>query len=347
MRTPTPLALAAVALSFACGGPAKPTTTPTDTASPPPSASAPEPAAAAPVADDAASVKALDEGKRAFDAGDLAGAQAALETSVAKNGRNATAHFYLGMVHEKAGRRPNAHEAYKRALEIQPDYEEAAVHLAAMYLDATPPRAADAATVCRTTLAQKPKSATLHNSLAIALAMQGFDQEAALKEFEEAIRLNGGEPMFHVSYAHWLTVWKVKGAVPHLDAARQLVKDDYGLMASIGHELRMNGEFAACVDVFSKLIAKKDGAEVRTERALCKLGLKDDAATLADLQAAVAKEPSYAPAHYYLGGRLAMKKKWKEAAAEYEKYLQLDPQGSLAKAATERLEAAKKMMEKK
>ena len=124
-------------------------------------------------------------------------------------------------------------------------------------------------------------------------------------------------------------------------------KDDMGVLATIGHELRLAGEFKSCVDVFTKLVAKKDGGEVRTERALCKLGLKDEAGVVADLQAAIAKEPGYAPAHYYLGGRFAVKKKWKEAMAEYEKYLQLDPQGSLAKQATEKLEVVKKLMAEK
>ena len=85
----------------------------------------------------------------------------------------------------------------------------------------------------------------------------------------------------------------------------------------------------------------KDGGEVRTDRALCKLGLKDEKGAFDDLQAAVAKEPSYPTAHYYLAGRLAgAGKRYKEAAEEYAKYLQLAPTGSLAKAATERLKLA-------
>ena len=52
------------------------------------------------------------------------------------------------------------------------------------------------------------------------------------------------------------------------------------------------------------------------------------------------KEPTYAPGHYYLGGRLASTKHYKEAAAEYAKYLELAPTGSLAKPAAERLKLA-------
>src|SRR5579864_3650450 len=112
------------------------------------------------------------------------------------------------------------------------------------------------------------------------------------------------------------------------------------MIASIGHEYRMAGEFDACVKTFEKAIALKDGGEVRTGRALCRVGLKDEKGALDDLQAAVTKEPTYPTAHYYFGTRLAIAKRFKEAAAEYAKYLELAPTGSLAKPATERLKAA-------
>ena len=102
----------------------------------------------------------------------------------------------------------------------------------------------------------------------------------------------------------------------------------------------MAGEFDSCIKTFDRAIATKDGGEVRTERALCKLGKKDEKGTFDNLQAAVAKDTTYAPAHYYLAGRLASMKHYKDAAAEYAKYLELAPSGSLAKPATERLKMA-------
>jgi Tfp pilus assembly protein PilF len=118
------------------------------------------------------------------------------------------------------------------------------------------------------------------------------------------------------------------------------------MTASVGYEYRMAGEFASCVKTFDAAIATKDGGEVRTERALCHLGQKDEAGALDDLEAAVKAEPTYAPAHYYLGGRLASSKHFKEAAAQYAEYLKLAPTGSLAKAAAERLKAAQQAARK-
>jgi tetratricopeptide (TPR) repeat protein len=112
------------------------------------------------------------------------------------------------------------------------------------------------------------------------------------------------------------------------------------MLVSIGFEYRMAGEFDSCVKLFDRLIATKDGGEVRTDRALCKLGLKDEAGALVDLKAAVTTEPTYPQGHFFLAGRLASAKHYKDAAAEYQAYLQLAPQGSLSDQAGERLRAA-------
>lgn len=161
-----------------------------------------------------------------------------------------------------------------------------------------------------------------------------------MQEFESAIKATPNDPMLHYTFASYMNQWHVKGAAPHLDAALSLVKDDYAMIVSIGHEYRMAGEFAGCTKALDRAIGMKDGGEARTERALCKVGLKDEAGALADLQAGVAADAGYAPGHYYLAGRLAGAKRYKEAAAEYQKVIDLAPNGSLAKNAADRLKLA-------
>jgi tetratricopeptide (TPR) repeat protein len=318
----------------ACGGsaPPRPQTpaapaseldSPAATTTPPPAEAAPSPE--------------LLAGIKAFDAGNFADARASFQAAVKKNPNDYEALYNLGMACEKLNDRTAAEQAYKGALTAKPDLDTAAAALSALYVDAN--RTDDAIAVARAGLAKHPGSGALHENLGVALAARG-DQDEALKEFQRALVVTPTEPMYHLTLAHWLNAWHLKGAVPHLDAARNLVKDDYGMVASVGYEYRMAGEFESCVQTFDHAVALKDGGEVRTERALCRLGLKDEKGTLEDLQAAVSKEPSYAPAHYYLGGRLALAKKFKEAAAEYSKYLSLAPDGSLARQAGERLKAA-------
>ncbi len=334
MRSSIRLALRvffAVALP-ACGGSSPPAQT--GGATKPPVEPANE---AAPAVSESAPSSELLAGIKAFDSGNFESARRSFEAAAKKNPRDYEALYNLGMACERLGDKSSAEAAYKAALEVKPDLESAAAELCALYVDGG--RIDAALTVGKAALALHPRSAALHENVGVALATHG-DQENAVHELEEASQAQPSEPMFHLTLAHWLNTWHVRGASQHLDAARGLVKDDVGMLAAIGHEYRMAGEFDSCVKTFDRAVALKDGGEVRTERALCKLGLKDEKATLDDLQAAVAKESSYAPAHYYLGGRLALAKRFKEAATEYAKYLEIAPSGSLAKPASERLKAA-------
>jgi Flp pilus assembly protein TadD len=316
----------------ACGG-ASP---PPQTSSAPAMNSPPAPADTAAAAAEPTSPEFM-AGVKAFDAGNFAEARKAFEAAAKKNSNDYQAFVNLGMACEKLGDRTAAEAAYRSALALKADLESAAEMLCALYTDEG--RAEDALAVGRAALAKHPGNAALHENVGIALANRG-DQEGAVRELEEASKSKPSDPMFHLNIAHWLNVWHVRGAAPHLDAARDLIKDDYGMIASVAHEYRMAGEFESCVKTFDRAIQIRDGGEVRTGRALCRLGMKDEKGTLDDLQNAVSNEPSYAPAHYYLGGRLALLKRFKDAAAEYAKYLQLAPNGSLSKQASERLKAA-------
>jgi tetratricopeptide (TPR) repeat protein len=327
------MALGVFALQ-ACGGSAPPPQAP-----PSPAASAEElPASPEPPAS-----ADLLAGIKAFDAGRYADARASFEAASKKNPKNYEALANLGMACEKLGDGAAAEAAYKAALAVKPDLESASVELSALYIDAG--RIDEALEVGRAGVAAHPGSAALHENVGVALATRG-DSEGATPELEQAVRLAPSEPMFQLTIAHWLNVWHTRGAAPHLDAAVGLIKGDYGMTASVGYEYRMAGEFASCVKTFDAEIAARDGGEVRTERALCHLGLKDEPAAIDDLQAAVKTEPGYAPAHYYLAGRLASGKHFKEAAEQYAQYLKLAPSGSLAKPAAERLKAAQEAARK-
>ena len=306
----------------------------------PPALDAPGASSGPDTSDSPASPELL-AGIKAFDAGNFADARSSFQAAAKKNAGDFQAFYNLGMSCEKLQDRPCAEQAYKSALAIKPDLDTAAAELAALYIDAG--RTGDAIAVARGARSKRPKSAVLHENLGIALAAQGA-QDDAMSELEQAAQITPADPMVHLTIAHWLNVWHAKGATAHLDAARDLVKDDFAMSASVGYEYRMAGEFDACVQVFDREIATRDGGEVRTERALCRLGLKDEKGTTEDLEAAIAKEPAYAPAHYYLGGRLALGRRFKDAAAQYGTYLQLAPNGSLAKAAAERLKAVQEAM---
>ena len=333
----------AMAMVGGCGSPPVAQTA-ASTSDPPLSAGPAGAAPAPPSGPEPPSSPELAAGIKAFDAGSYQEARTSFEAASKKTPNNYEVLKNLGMACEKLGDKPAAENAYKAALVAKPDLEGAAVDLSALYVDEG--RYDDALAVARAGLAKHPGSGALHENMGEALAGRN-DQDNATKEFAQAVQISPADAMFHLAFAHWLNVWHVRGAATHLDAARDIVKDDYGMLASIGYEYRMAGEFDSCIKTYDHAVAIKDGGEVRTGRALCKRGLKDEKGMLDDLQAAVTKEPGYAPAHYYLGNRLAATKHFKEAAAEYGKYLQLAPTGSLAGAAAEKQKAATDAMKGK
>jgi tetratricopeptide (TPR) repeat protein len=256
----------------------------------------------------------------------------------AKDPKGAEQFVLAGLVDEKTGDKAGAEKAYKDAIKARPDLEAAYVDLSALLTDAG--RFDDAVTAARAGLTKAPHSASLHANAAQALAGKG-DTAGATQEFDAATQAAPSDPMLLMTYGHWLGVWKQgDAALAKLRAARPLASD-VGMLAAIGDEMRAIGAFSDCVPTFDKAIGMKDGAQLRTYRALCKMGAKDDAGALADLKAAVAADSGFGPAHYYLAGRLGQSGDLKGAIGEYEAYVKIEPNGPMAKAARDRIKKAK------
>ncbi len=334
-------------LSFvlvACGGsnsppPAAQSTTPPSL--PPSMAGGTAPSAAsanAPPENAAPTSEELAKGIKAFNAGDMAGAKTSFEAAIKKNPKDADATYYLGLVADKGGDKAGAEKSYKEALSLKPDHEDAAQNLGALYIDGG--RFDEALLATRPALAKHPKNAGLHTNIAVALASKG--DVGAVREFEEAAKIAPSDAMLAFTYGHWLGIMKRPDeAAAKLRAARPLAGDDVALVAAIGHEMLLIRDVSDCVPTFDKAITLKDTAEFRTERALCKLGGKDEDGALVDLQAAVKKDPNFALAHYWLATRLAAKNEWKKVVTEFDTYLKLAPSGPLAPQAKERLKVAR------
>lgn len=74
----------------------------------------------------------IDDGLQMAAAGNLEGAREAFESALGADDRAFQAAFNLGVVLERLGRDREAREAYRRALDIQPDYERAIEAMARM-----------------------------------------------------------------------------------------------------------------------------------------------------------------------------------------------------------------------
>jgi len=330
----------AVSLLVACGGDTKP-------AQPPPSpalamSAIPTASGGADMSPDSTTTDPdITHGTKSLEAGQYDDAKASFQAALKKNPKQngADAHFYLGEIAEKQNDKSAAEKEYKAALAARPDFVDAAGNLAAFYIDAQ--KWDDAMSVTKAALAKHPQEPALNLNLAIILANKN-DQAGGDAAFKQAVAAAPSDPMFVLTYAHWLGVWKQPdAAIEKLRAARPLAKDDVGMLAAIGHEMRLVGAFADCVPTLDRAIGIKDVAELRTDRALCKLGAKDEAGGIADLQAAVKQDASFAGAHFYLGSIYEKKKKTKEAIAEDEAFLKLEPSSPVATKVREHLKALK------
>lgn len=331
------------AFLVACGGPepvAEPPKTPPTL---PPSmklggpAVDPAPASSGPSAD-------VVRGKAAVEQGNEPAARAAFEAALVKNANDPDAHAYLGALVEKTDR-PAAEKHYRAALAAVPGHEIAALNLSALLLDAG--KTDEAVEVCKSAAEKHPQSAALKQNLGVALGAKG-DEAGATAALAEAVKLSPKDPLGHLTYGQWLGKWKkADAAKEQFLQAEKLANGDVGVLASVGFELKNVGAFADCVRILDLTLAKKEAAELRTYRALCKLGAQDKAGAQADLEAAVAKEPKYGPAYFYLGGRYADAGKWKEVVTAYETYLKLEPDGPLRKAAEDRIKLAKEKEKEK
>ena len=312
---------------LACGAGGKPAEAP-----PPPLSDAPAPAP--PAATNAQKAKGI----KAIEGGDAQAAKTALEAAIKADPRDAEAPYYLGVALERLGDKAGAETAYRAALKLRPDFAEAAGNLGAFYIDAA--RFDEAVVVLKPASQKQPDRAELHTNLALALAGKG-DQAAATSEFDAAVKLSPRDATLLFTYGHQLGAWgQSEAALAKLRAARAAAGDSVDLGAAIGHEFLLLRAPTDCVAAFDAVIARKDAAALRTERGLCKLASKDAAGAQIDFEQAVAKEPGYALAHYWLGLSLLNAKKSGDGVKSLEVYLKLDPKGAKAKAAEDAIARA-------
>jgi tetratricopeptide (TPR) repeat protein len=281
----------------------------------------------------------LAQGTDAIGKKDYARAKSIFDKLAREYPKRADVRFYLGVSLENTGDKRGAIDSYQEALKLKPDLDEAAANASALMIDDG--RFDDAIAFLEKLDVVNKKNASLSLNLAVAYASKD-DRARAKNAFDAAAKIAPKVPLIWLTYGQWLGKWKeFPAATEKLKAAQKLAGDDVGMLASVGFELKNVGAFDECIAALDQAIALKDVAEIRTYRALCRLGLKDKKGSLDDLVAATKSDPKYAPAHFYLGGRYADAGDFKKAAECYETYLKLDPKGPLAKSAAERAKLAR------
>lgn len=282
----------------------------------------------------AASSAKVDQGVKAIQAEDYAGAKAVLTEARRESPNDPQAAYYLGVAHEQLGDLPAAEKEYRAALGLDPKLPEASANLSAILLDGG--KMEEAVAVADQGLKTDPKNAALLVNRALALEGVGKKAEA-VTAYGRAVEARPSDPELRLAYADLLIESGDKPrALAQVKGAQDT--DDPRLLAAVAHRLGKLGAPADCVAVLDRALKSQPAnAELLVRRGICRHDAGDDPGALADYQAALKSDPNSVPAHYYLGRHLALQKNKKLAQQHLKKAVELSKGEGLGKAAAEAL----------
>jgi Tfp pilus assembly protein PilF len=281
-------------------------------------------------ADSMAALEAVE--KKDYDT-----AKAKADAVLAKNPKDAVAHYARGIVAEQSEKNPaEAEKHYRAALASDPKLVGASTFLSALLIDQK--KFEDAAKVCREGLQQNKGAIDLHLNLASALHGAG-DHATSAKSYGNAVALKPDDVELRIWHAQELAEAGDKNASSKAfkDAIAKAGKN-MQVLALAGLGLRDNGDFTGCVATFDQAIAVKATAPFYTERGICKHKANDLAGARKDLDESIKLEAS-SKNHFY-AGKLAEEAKDKKSCRDH--YLEAAKLAAAAKPGTKVEEEAKK-----
>lgn len=289
-------------------------------------------------ADTGAGATELQRGVAFIKEEKFAEAKPHLEKAVELDPRSTEAVFYLALSKEKLGDRAGAEEAYRGALKLDPKFTEAAGNLAALYLE-EPVRPDDAIRVLTETLTKVPGNTTLIQNLAYAYGLKK-DVEKASQQYEALIAKGGDNVQVRFAYGQLLLEAKQKDrAAEQLRKALEGAEKDAPMLVTLGRLLGAAGAYGDCVKAFDKALAlKAEDPEWFVRRGTCRHELKDEPGAREDYEAALKRNPQFAPAHYYLGMSWLAEKKIPNAKIELAKAAKLGEGTEIGKRAQQKLD---------
>ncbi len=232
------------------------------------------------------------EAEEALEKGDCATARAKVQVVLDKSPDDADAHFVLGVCAQKDGDNDAAVTNYKAALTGDPSIVAAAANLAGLLDDLK--RFDEAADVARAGIAHGGKGvAELHVALADAFKGQG-KHDLAAKSYENAIKIHGDDAQLYLWEGEQLVdagdktaaLRAYRGAVTH-------AKDDVSVLELAAIGLEKAGDPTACVAALDKAMTKEATAPLLARRGVCKHAGGDLPGARADLDASIAKSPTF------------------------------------------------------
>jgi tetratricopeptide (TPR) repeat protein len=256
----------------------------------------------------------FDKGVRAIEAEAWQEALTNFDAALAKDPGNAEATYYRGVALEKLGKLDEAVAAYEKALKLDAKLAAVRINLAAIYLEAKPPKAKEAIEVLKP-VAADTKDSMVHENLAYAYIVSG-NAEKAEEHYKKALTIDD-HPRIHYALADLLfEAGKKEESAAHYQKAWPGFTGDLDNLVRIAHRLGKTRSYEDCVKAFTAAIELKDNEPgFHLHRGLCRHGLKQLEEERADYESALQLDETFAPAWYYLGmsSKKSDPKKAKEA----------------------------------
>jgi superkiller protein 3 len=130
---------------------------------------------------------AVDEGLAAHAAGDLATAEEAYRRAIELDPQNPFAYYNLGVIAQSEGELADAEFNYRTAIDLDPAFVEALFNLAILRADAG--ASDEAIELYERVIEEQPEYAAAHLNLGFLLIAEG-EEEAGQAALDEAVRLD-------------------------------------------------------------------------------------------------------------------------------------------------------------
>ncbi len=209
------------------------------------------------------------QGVIALQRGDADAGVQLIRLSLASNGRNARAHYNLGLALQSKRDRAGALKAFRRAASLEPGFVEAHNNIGGLLLEEGD-RLDEAIRALKKAITLNPNVPDAHNNMAVALKRRG-KLDDALAAIERALAVDGAHaPSLNTRATILLEQGDPAGAKTALRRALKRAPNDPSLLTNLGLALKDQGDLAEAEASFRKAIAARaDYAEAHTNLGIC------------------------------------------------------------------------------
>ena len=263
-----------------------------------------------------------DEGIKEAESGDLVGARSAFEAAVSADPNAYLALHALGVVSDREGKEAQAIDYYRKALRVQPDYEESAQGIVAIYLRQGQ---SDKALAYMQPLAQQWQRNLLLQAYYANLLVQLNRPDDAITAARAALKRDERfvPAMMSLVRAN-LKAGKVELADSILDQALSVDEKNAQLHFFKGKRYADDSRLSEAITEFKRAVElDPDFAEARMELGLRLLAGANYDDALVQLQAVDKLTPRLVEVQLALGDALRSKGQWTDAKAAFDKALRM------------------------